>query len=923
MFGRGSSRPFDWRRCAVVGLAAAVGFVLLGQLSESFGLPDHSGVFLRPLQAEGPEASRSAGQRDAREALARSAGPAGSSQDRQCYDVAAPDSDSIYSYLRFFEDRNGEQITGPADLDSVQLRRLDYETVSFGFRDSVYWFELCVRNGADSVFESVGVGRAVAGQYPNDEGDLVLALHNTFLEYVDVYELQSRNQSDAGAGLRHTRLGLQSGISQTWPIYQFDLDAGQERRIILRVDSRSPVRFSASLDPVLEFYREQTLLNYIIGGIICSILALAVYNLILYFQLGDTNYLLYFAFLFFLTGYRILFHGIPVPYFPDLLRTHYLLLTLIFAELTSFFIIRWMLVFLNVRVHSRRLYWIGNLLALSCIPTIAFVFFDPFTTNQIIAIKALFVLVLSIPVPVYIWWRGYRPALWFIIAFSMAPLNVSTLILASFGYLPFDLFARLSVDITSLAQALLLSLALADRIRLSERAHREELALRVAERTRELSTEVDLRRAAQERAESATRAREDFLANMSHEIRTPMNAILGMADLLEETPLDRTQKDYIHTFQRAGQNLQRLLNDVLDISRVDSGALPIQNADFDLHALLSDLERIHGSVPRPREVQLVFEREPDLPRWIRGDAGRLSQVLMNLLSNALKFTTHGSVRLVAGLEAGDTLLIRVRDTGVGMQADEVRRVFERFFQSDTTYARRAGGSGLGLAISQRLAELMGGKLSAESEAGRGSEFQLRLPCVLALHPAADNLASMNAADLSPANSVSTSITADDAGSPAASTGDPAGQSERREAPADGARILGVDDSEDNRELLRHYFKRSSHRIDLAESGEAAVELFRTQPYDLVLMDIQMPGMDGFETTRVLRELVFARVHENVGRDPAIAAPVVPIVALTAYATEREVAAIRDFGFDGYLQKPISRTDLLAAVDEILGRGTGR
>ena len=793
---------------------------------------------------------------------------AAQSGDAECYRPGGENPASIYAYLRYFEDVQGV-VKNPTELRAAALRQLPHETVSLGFTDSTYCFVLCVRAEDHAATPDVNAAESA-------DRTMALGLQNTFLEHVDIYL-----ERDSAPATKVAELGLQSRVKQAWPLYVFRMTPGEQVRLYLRMHSRSPLRFSASLAPVTEFYRHEKSLDFLIGGMISAVLALAVFNLILYFQLRDRNYLLYFCFLVLVAGYRIFFHGLPVAILPEVARANYLMITLIVAEMSTFFVIRWMRVFLDLRTYSRHAYVVANVFAWSSVPACLIALYDPFLANQIIPVKAIVIIAFCIPVPLYVWRRGYRPALWFAIAFVMAPINLLMHLLSSYGVLPFDLFARMSIDITSLTQALLLSLALADRIRLSELGHRAQLESRVDERTRELREEVELRTAAQERAENATRAREAFLANMSHEIRTPMNAILGMADLLEETPLDATQKEYIHTFQRAGRKLQHLLNDVIDISKVDSGALPIRNEAFDLHALLDDLERIHGSAPRYAEVRLSFQRAPDLPRWIRGDSGRLSQIITNLLSNALKFTAHGEVTLTASLAPttdadGEILSLAVRDTGAGLSEDELTRIFERFYQSDTTYARRTGGSGLGLAISRRLAELMGGELTAVSVPGQGSEFRLLFPCARCAPPgAAESL-----------------------------------EKPGREAGRRSVRILGVDDSEDNRELLRHYFKKGEHEIDLAESGARAIALFSERPYEIVLMDIQMPEMDGFETTRRLREIM----NGDSGRSST------RIVALTAYATEREVAAIREFGFDGYLQKPISRRDLLAAVDEMLATG---
>ena len=393
----------------------------------------------------------------------------------------------------------------------------------------------------------------------------------------------------------------------------------------------------------------------------------------------------------------------------------------------------------------------------------------------------------------------------------------------------------------------------------------------VTERKR---VEVELKQA-KAVAESASRTKSDFLASMSHEIRTPMNAIMGIADLLAKTPLSAEQDKYVQIFRRAGDNLLNLINDILDLSKVEASQLELERTGFSLNDLLEKVIEMVAVRAQEKGLGLVCEIAPDVPIDLIGDPTRLQQVLLNLLGNAIKFTGSGAVSLRvtrdADLAVPTALRFTVSDTGIGIPSAKLSRVFERFIQADSSTTRRFGGSGLGLTISKRLVELMGGRIWVESAVDRGSVFSFAVP-----------LESWAGATRRTAAPVGTSP-------------------EPALAPL---RILLVEDSPDNCTIAVAYLEDTPYRVEIAETGASACEMFAAGHYDLVLMDRQMPVMDGLTATRAIRAWEQAN-----DRAPT------PIIALTASALKGDREMCLAAGCTAFLTKPIKQEVLLQAISE--------
>jgi PAS domain S-box-containing protein len=397
--------------------------------------------------------------------------------------------------------------------------------------------------------------------------------------------------------------------------------------------------------------------------------------------------------------------------------------------------------------------------------------------------------------------------------------------------------------------------------------------------TERLRNEAEME-AAKQAAEAANRAKTDFLANMSHEIRTPLNGVIGVVAALGQTMLTPTQREMVELIQSSGAILERLVSDILDVSKIEAGRLTIEARAFDLEAELGglfDITRI-----RAEEKGLGFRVECDATARgvFQGDSIRIKQVLGNLLSNALKFTSRGEVvariAVVDPVKADEPsrLMLQVRDTGVGFEPELAALLFQRFSQADTTITRRFGGTGLGLSISKTLVEMMGGQITAESQPGRGSQFTVVIPLAR------------------------TQVSSDHAASR-----DGAVALERR----DGLRVLLAEDHLVNQKVVQLILAPSGAELTVVENGALAVEAFKAAPFDLVLMDMQMPVMDGLAATRLIR------AHE---RD-AGSGDRVPIVMLSANAMAHHRRDALAAGADLHVSKPVTAVALMAGIDQAL------
>ncbi|MEK6805446.1 MAG: 7TM diverse intracellular signaling domain-containing protein [Pseudomonadota bacterium] len=724
---------------------------------------------------------------------------------------------------------------------AAQFEPVQGEAINHGFTQAAYWYRVVLSNPEPA-------GHAIR--------HWVLELEYPALDEVDFYlDRGGATQVIHAGDARPPATGLIFHRNYALPL---SLAGGEELILHLRVHTAGPHQVPLVVWTAEDFFTKTQTENFLFGCYYGIMLVMALYNLFIFFGVRDRAYLYYVLTIAVLTVSQSALNGFAQQYSgflwnqPSWISNH-LPALLMLSSLTTVLFIRNLL---QTQTHLPRMHRFlqGLCIVLALLLPWALMVSYGTAVRAGFAMLALTICTVFL-VGVRSLLKGVRTARYFLLAQSALIAAVLVEILELVGVLPVSFFTRYAMQIGAVMDVSLLSLALADRINL-ERHERARI-----ERERAV-------------AQAATAAKSGFLAQMSHELRTPMNAIVGFTQLALR---DRDQRDrHLARIESASQLLLHLINDILDLSKIEAGKLTLEQQPFDLAVLLNRLQGLFSAQADAKKIRLIFPQNvPTAGRFLVGDALRIEQVLMNLIGNAIKFTDQGevevSVQVRADHDSQVALEFSVRDTGIGLTAEQQQRLFTPFVQGDVTTAREYGGTGLGLVISRQLVQLMNGRIGLVSRPGQGSRFhfELRFEVTTAAKATPEH------APLSAPWSV--------------------------RKPLQDARILLVEDNELNRELASEVLREAGAQVHTAGDGAEAVAIVQAQTFDAVLMDIQMPVMDGSEATRRIRQL------------PGLAR--LPIIAMSANAMAEDRTAAIAAGMNDYLTKPFDISQVLDVLSK--------
>jgi len=861
-------------------------------------------------------------------------------------------------------------------MASTGWRPLTEQIPNFGFSTATYWLRFQVEAN---------------GNYP----PFLLEVSYSLLDKAVFFLLKD------GSLLEQYRAGnrvpfAERVIPHRHFLFPLALEKNQVYDIYLRVRSSNSVQVPLNIWTERAFWHADQYRTAAQGVYFGLVFVMIMYNLFLYFSLRDKAYLYYTLLMASVAMFQAVLHGIALAYFwPDseFWNAKSLMVSVGLAD--SFFIL-FTMAFLQFKTEMPRFYRIQKLFVFYSFGYVVACFFGDekyLTPLATVVTIAIFSSVLSLSIKM--WSRSRATKIFFM---ATGAFMTGTLLLGfnKLGWLPVNVVTENAQQIGAGIEAFLLSLALSEKIKLLEsqniEARNAELTARNAEiSAREAALEMSKR---EQQAISESFAKSSFLATMSHEIRTPMNGVLGIAELLKDTPLNPQQRDYINTLSRSGQSLLTIINDILDFSKMEVGKIELEQIEFDLDRLVDETVSLLHPQAQEKNLQLFSSISPAIPRHFLGDPTRIQQLLANLIGNAIKFTDTGYIYLKATLAGRTgpavTILFDVVDSGIGMTEEQQSRLFNSYVQADSSVARKYGGTGLGLSISKKLAEAMGGSIQLQSQPGTGSDFRFtlvlktcsdattdilehRVPTMLVCDNksvavilasclnsvnlqvqkicASDKFLDASAEELAKHEKIFVYLSDDQnqiddvirklndlalpenivlaSNLPRKALPDvyrlvsppitsrrlkqllqPPQQTnatvERTETPTFNLRALVAEDNEVNRLVITGLLKKIGITPAFANDGSQAVQQYcepsEAPAFDLVLMDCDMPEMDGYEATKAIR--AWETAHQK--------API-PIIALTAHVMQDAASKAEASGMNAHVGKPINLQTLIAAI----------
>ncbi|TGK15191.1 hybrid sensor histidine kinase/response regulator [Leptospira fluminis] len=760
------------------------------------------------------------------------------------------ESRSISDRMEYFQDETGKLELPDILRTSPSFLPNRRKNLHLGYTNSAVWVRFSLRNA-----DLHGQEYLIVSEFPYSDR---IVFHETKKGNI----LRSVTTGDTLPF--HTR-----DLKHRYFAFKTDFESGETKEYYLRYTNDGPMNIPLVVSPTRIYLEKSTAETLALGFFYGCILIMILYNFFLFTSIRELDYLYYVIYLVFVFLTQISFNGLANRFlwgeFPTWGNVSTNVLSLFAFCSSSLFSMQYL------RLTKRS--FANRILKIFAVSTFVFGVASIFASIRFSSLVAVSIglvhPILLIGIGLIRRLQGYKPAGFFLLAWISMEAAIFLTSLQRLGVFDSVMLGEYAIHVGTTFEVTLLSFGLANSINsLKEEKQRmilaqnETLEERIAVKTKDLEI-------AKEQAEEANLQKSKFLAHMSHEIRTPMNGILAMSKMLLESEPPGEKKETLGIIAAGADNLLTIINDILDLSRIESGKLDLVYESFRIDHFLSEILGIIRLQTEEKGIALKLHKSSEVPEFIRTDKTRLAQILLNLLGNSSKFTSQGEIRLSVGVreKAADSVLLEfsVRDTGIGIPENRIPQLFQPFTQGDNSITRDYGGTGLGLAISKRLTELLAGRISVQSKPGAWTEFTFTISC-------------------------------EESGKNSEKTVEPTPT-----PPPVETEILVVDDNAANQIIVERILKKIGHSVTIASGGKEALEWLGKKKFSVILMDLEMPGLDGFETTRRIRN------DSKGGKDPII-------IALTAHVMKEFEQLSYEAGMNDFLSKPIDPAVLRERIE---------